>query len=139
MIAAVALSLAFGAMLTFAAADLSTRGQEAIGGLLSTIAVGFVTWMVFWMRRSARGLSAKLTSKTEAAIELGSRVLVATAFFAVAREGLESALFLWSTTRTAGESTGPLLGALLGFAVAAALCFALYRRVLKINLSRFFT
>lgn len=139
VIAAVALSLAFGAMLTFAAADLSTRGQEAIGGLLSTIAVGFVTWMVFWMRRSARGLSAELTSKTEAAIELGSRVLVATAFFAVAREGLESALFLWSTTRTAGESTGPLLGALLGFAVAAALCFALYRRVLKINLSRFFT
>ena len=139
VVAAVALSLSFGAILTFAAADLSSKGQEAIGGFLSIVAVGFVTWMVFWMRRSARGLSAELTSKTEAAIHLGSRVLVATAFVAVAREGLESALFLWSTTRTASESTGPLVGALLGFVIAGALCFALYRRVLKINLSRFFT
>ncbi len=139
VVAAVALSLSFGAILTFAAADLSETGQEAIGGILSIVAVGFVTWMVFWMRRSARTLSSELTTRTEAAIHLGSGVLVATAFLAVAREGLESALFLWSTTRTAQESTGPLLGALVGFVIAGALCFALYRRALKINLSRFFT
>ncbi len=139
VVAAAAISLAFGAVLTFAAADLSTRNQEAIGGILSLVAVGFVTWMVFWMRRSARTLSAELTSRTEQALVLGSRVVVVTAFVAVAREGLESALFLWSTTRTAGESTGPLLGALLGFAIAGGLCFGLYRRALRINLSRFFT
>ena len=136
---ALALSLAFGAVLTFAAADLSTAHQEAIGGVLSLVAVGFVTWMVFWMRRSARTLAGDLRQRTESALVLGSRVLFVTAFLAVAREGLETALFLWSTTRTASESTGPLLGALIGLLIATGLCWALYRRSLKINLSRFFT
>jgi high-affinity iron transporter len=136
---AAALSLAFGAVLTFAAADLSTTSQEAIGGVLSLVAVGLVTWMVFWMRRTARTLSADLRTRTEAALAVGGALLFATAFLAVAREGLEAALFLWSTTRTAGESTGPLLGALVGLLIAVGLCWALYRRSLRINLTRFFT
>ena len=136
---AVVLSLAFGAVLTFAAADLTTAHQEAIGGVLSLVAVGFVTWMVFWMRRSARTLSADLRERTETALVLGGRVLFVTAFLAVAREGLETALFLWSTTRTAGESTGPLIGALIGLTAATLLCWGLYRKAVRINLSRFFT
>ncbi len=136
---AVGLSLAFGAVLTFAAADLSTAAQETIGGVLSLFAVGFVTWMVFWMRRSARTMSANLRSRTEAALAVGGGVLFVTAFLAVAREGLETSLFLWSTTRTASESTGPLLGAVIGLITASVLCWALYRQALRINLSRFFT
>jgi len=137
--AAVALSLAAGAVLTFGAADLPTSTQEAIGGVLSLVAVAFVTMMVFWMRRSARDLAGHLRTRTEAALTLGARLLVLTAFLAVAREGLETALFLWSTTRTAGETLGPRLGAVAGLAVAVGLCWALYRRALHLNLTRFFT
>jgi high-affinity iron transporter len=136
---AVALSLAAGAVLTFGAADLPTSTQEAIAGALSLIAVGFVTWMVFWMRRSARDLSSQLRSRTELALTIGPQVLLFTAFVAVAREGLETALFLWSTTRTAGESAGPRLGAATGLTIAVVLCWALYRRTLHMNLTRFFT
>ena len=35
-------------------------GQEAVGGILSVFAVGLVTAMIFWMRRTAATLSAHL-------------------------------------------------------------------------------
>ncbi|MEU8922155.1 iron uptake transporter permease EfeU [Kitasatospora sp. NPDC048545] len=137
--AAVALSLSFGAVLTFTAANLSGHAQEAFGGVLSLIAVGFVTAMVFWMRRSARTLSAELKEKVQASLAVGAGALILTSFLAVAREGLETSLFLWTNVRTAGESTGPLLGAAVGLVLSAGLCWGLYRRALKMNLTRFFT
>ncbi|WBP90679.1 iron uptake transporter permease EfeU [Kitasatospora cathayae] len=137
--AAMALSLSFGAVLTFTAANLSGHAQEAFGGVLSLIAVGFVTAMVFWMRRSARTLSADLKEKVQASLTMGAGALVFTSFLAVAREGLETSLFLWTNARTAGESTGPLIGAAVGLLLSVGLCWGLYRRALKMNLTRFFT
>ncbi|MGW2869895.1 iron uptake transporter permease EfeU [Kitasatospora sp. NPDC001119] len=137
--AAVALSLSFGAVLTFTAANLSGHAQEAFGGVLSLIAVCFVTAMVFWMRRSARTLSAEIKEKVQASLAMGAGALVLTSFLAVAREGLETSLFLWTNVRTAGESTGPLIGAAVGLVLSAGLCWGLYRRALKMNLTRFFT
>jgi len=140
--AAVLVSLAFGALLTFGPRRLTFEAQEAIGGLLSIVAVGFVTWMVFWMARHARGLSGELRGKVDTAAEAGGASLVLVAFLAVGREGLETALFLWAATQAATGSDGstviPLLGALLGLMTAVAMGFAFYRGVLKINLSVFF-
>jgi high-affinity iron transporter len=139
---AVLVSLAFGALLTFGPRRLTFEAQEAIGGILSIIAVGFVTWMVFWMASHARGLSGELKGKVDTAAEAGWASLAFVAFLAVGREGLETALFLWSATQAATDSTGsaigPLLGALLGILTAVAMGFAFYKGVLKINLSRFF-
>ena len=139
---AVLVSLAFGALLTFGPRRLTFEAQEAIGGILSIIAVGFVTWMVFWMANHARGLSGELRGKVDTAAEAGWASLAFVAFLAVGREGLETALFLWSATQAATDSSGsvigPLLGALLGILTAVAMGFAFYKGVLKINLSRFF-
>jgi high-affinity iron transporter len=139
VLAAIALALSFGAVLTFTAANLSATAQEAFGGVLSVIAVAFVTAMVFWMRRSARTFSGEIREKVTGALGMGAGVLMLTSFLAVGREGLETALFLWTTARAAGESAGPLTGAGIGLVLAAALCWGLYRRVLRINLTRFFT
>ncbi|MFJ5730492.1 iron uptake transporter permease EfeU [Streptomyces paradoxus] len=139
VLAAIALSMSFGAVLTFTAASLSTTAQEAFGGGLSIVAVAFVTAMVFWMRRSARDLAGELKEKVTEALAMGAGVLVLTSFLAVGREGLETALFLWTTARAANESAGPMTGAGAGLVLAALLCWGLYRRVLRINLTRFFT
>lgn len=137
--AAVALSLSFAAVLTFTAADLPAGGQDVFGGVLSLIAVAFVTTMVFWMRKSARSLSGDLKARVTEALGQSAGVLVVTSFIAVAREGLETSLFLWTTAKSAGESQGPMIGAAIGIALAVAACWGLYRRVLKINLTKFFS
>ncbi|MEU2310208.1 iron uptake transporter permease EfeU [Streptomyces misionensis] len=139
VLAAIAVAMSFGAVLTFTAASMPQTAQEAFGGTLSVIAVAFVTAMVFWMRRSARNLSSELKQKVTGALAMGSGMLVLTSFLAVGREGLETALFLWTTAQAAGESAGPLTGAAIGLVLAAGLCWGLYRRVLKINLTKFFT
>ena len=137
---AVGVSLAFGALLTFGPRGLSFEAQEAIGGTLSIIAVGFVTWMVMWMARSARSLSGDLKGQVDkAAAAGGAASLVLVAMFAVGREGLETALFLWAATAAADSTTGPLIGAALGIGTAVVLGYLFYRGAVKINLSKFFT
>jgi high-affinity iron transporter len=140
---AIGVSLAFGALLTWGPRRLTFEAQEAIGGSLSIIAVGFVTWMVFWMAGHARGLSGELRGKVDAAAGASAISLVLMAALAVGREGLETALFLWAATQAVsdnnGSTTTPLLGALLGILTAVAMGYAFYKGVLKINLSKFFT
>ena len=138
---AVLVSIAFGALLTFGPRGLEFQAQEAIGGTLSIIAVGFVTWMVMWMARSARTLSGELKGRVDAA-SAGGVSLVVVAMLAVGREGLETALFLWAATQAAtgnGSAFGPLLGAALGLATAVLLGYLFYKGAVKINLGKFFT
>ncbi|MGW6400873.1 iron uptake transporter permease EfeU [Streptomyces sp. NPDC055134] len=137
---AVAVALGFGFALTFGSQELTFEAQEALGGSLSIVAVGLVTWMVFWMRRTARHLKAELHGKLDAALQMGTAALVATAFLAVGREGLETALFVWASVRASNDGThGPLIGVLLGLLTAVVLGWAFYRGALRINLAKFFT
>ena len=137
---AVGVSLAVGALLTFGPCWLLFEAQEAIGGTLSIVAVGFVTWMVMWMARSARSLSGDLKGRVDkAAAAGGAASLVLVAMLAVGREGLETALFLWAATAAADSTTGPLVGAALGIGTAVVLGYLFYRGAVKINLSKFFT
>ncbi|MGV9502256.1 iron uptake transporter permease EfeU [Streptomyces sp. NPDC003642] len=137
---AVALALGFGCALEFGSQELTFQAQEALGGSLSILAVGLVTWMVFWMRRTARHLRSELHGRLDAALAMGTGALVATAFLAVGREGLETALFVWASVHAASDGTPrPLLGVALGLLTAILLGWLFYRGALRINLSKFFT
>ena len=120
---AVAASIGVGALLTYTSRSLSFEAQEAFGGIMSIIAVAFVTWMVFWMRRQARHLKGELQGKVDSAMAGGAVALAVMAFVAVGREGLETALFLWAA-QSAGDGTSPLMGAVLGLATATAVGLA---------------
>ncbi|NTW40487.1 MAG: FTR1 family protein [Cellulomonadaceae bacterium] len=137
--AAATASLAFGALLTFGPSGLTFEAQEAIGGTLSILAVGLLTWMIFWMARTARHLKAGLHAKLDDAFAAGRWAVLVTTLLAVGREGLETALFLWAGAQATGASTRPLVGAVLGLAAATALGWAMYRGAVRLNLRTFFS
>jgi high-affinity iron transporter len=136
--AAAAISLAAGALLTFTSRELSFRAQESFGGAMSLLAVGFVTWMIFWMRRTAAHLKGELHDRLDVALAMGAGALTLTAFIAVGREGLETALFIWTAVQSTGSTWTPVIGATLGLATAFVLGYLVYRRSVRINLARFF-
>ena len=92
---AVALSLAVGAGLQWLAADFPQKQQELFEAIVGFLAVGMLTYMVFWMSRSARGMSARLRGAVDQAAGAGGAWgLVGMGFLAVAREGVGSVFFL---------------------------------------------
>lgn len=137
---AIALALVVGAILTFGAYSLTFEAQEIIGGTLSLIAVAMVTWMIFWMQKTARTLKASLEGGIDRALAKGGLwALIAIGFVSVAREGIETTLLLWSMVQSFGDAPAALAGALLGLLAAVALGWMLARGMLRLNLRRFFT
>ena len=140
-LSAAAVSIAAGLAIFFTAGSLSHTAQEAFEGIVSFFAVGVLTWMIFWMRRQARFIKGELEQRVDVALASSSvAALGLLAFFVVLREGLETALFLFATFRaaTAGSTAASLLGAAMGFLVAAALGYLMYRGGVRLNLRTFF-
>ena len=137
--AAVVVSIALGAVLTFGTSRLSFEQQELIGGVASIVAVGFVTAMVFWMRTAARTISGELKGRLDKALDVGPWAVALVGFLGVGREGLETAIFFYATTEAAGQGQiQPMLGWIIGLGGAVLLGIAIYRGAVKINLGKFF-
>lgn len=138
-LSAAALSVVAGIIIYATIGSLDDRAEEIAEGVVACVAAGLLTWMVFWMGSQARYLRGRLESKVDSAFATGSAVgLAAIAFFAVLREGLESALFLISTT-VGDEADGlQFLGGGIGLAVAIGIGYVIYKGGTRIDIRPFF-
>jgi high-affinity iron transporter len=135
--AALLLSIAIGAVLHLTIEDLTGEARLRTFAAICVAAAGLLTWMIFWMRRHARVLKRELDERVEAALAHSALALAGVAFVAVAREGLETALFLISTT-TGGDARDVVIGGLAGLAVASALGIAVYHGGRAVPMRLFF-
>lgn len=135
---ALVVPLGIGALLTWGPYGLSFQAQEIVGGGLSIVAVGFVTWMIFWMGKTARSMKSLLHEKLDSVLVGAGWGVVILAMLSVGREGIETALFVWATVDSAGGGWEPFVGAVVGLLTAAVLGFLLYRGMVRINLGTFF-
>jgi high-affinity iron transporter len=137
--AAVLVSALTGAALFFTVGALEGRAEQIFEGVAMLSAVAVLTWMIFWMRKQAMGIKRELEARLQGAIAAGSAVgLASVVFFAVVREGWETALFLFAIS----ESSTPLstsVGAVIGLVVSISLGVALYMGSRRLNLRQFFT
>ncbi|WP_432514135.1 iron uptake transporter permease EfeU [Kineococcus sp. SYSU DK001] len=137
--AAAVLCLGVAVVLQAATRSLPQRQQEQLETVLALVAVAMVTWMVVWTTRHARTMRADLESSASSALARGSSwALVAMAFLAVLREGLETSVFLLATYQASGSNAQGAVGASLGIALAVVLGHLVYRGGVRIDLGRLF-
>ena len=137
--AAILVSILIAVGLETISGELSETLEPIFAGIVSFVAVGFVTWMIFWMKRSARTISSDLRNQLDnAAVSGGAIAVAAMAFVAVLREGAETAIFFWAAAHATGNSVASVVGLVLGLGTAVIVGWVFYRSTSTINLSKFF-
>lgn len=136
---AVAVSLGVGALLTFELATLPPDVERFIAGTMSILATCLVTWMIFWMARTARDLRGNLQSDIDKNLAGAGWGLVLLAFMAVGREGIETAVFVWAAAQATLDTALPLIGAIVGLGASVTLGYFIFRGMVRLNLAKFFT
>ena len=140
MSAAVVLSLVVGVAAYVTVGELPDVAQETFEGVAALLAVAVLTWMLFWMRRQGRAIKGDLEAGVDAALGRGSTLALAgLAFVAVAREGLETVLFMLAILGSSEDVLATMLGAISGLAVSIAVGWAIFAMGVRVNLRQFFT
>jgi high-affinity iron transporter len=134
--AAIAVTVAVFLIIQFGENTISGLAAEAIAGIASLVAVAIVTSMVLWMKRAAASMSGELRSDMERALQTGPVAVLALAFLAVGREGVETALFMVGYAEA--QTAWPLIGLVIGVVAAAAIAYGMYAGAIRINLAKFF-
>jgi High-affinity Fe2+/Pb2+ permease len=138
--AALGISAAIGVVVTLTIDELPEVIQASAEAIAALVAVGVLSWMLFWMRRQGRALKGELERGVDLAIsDGGTLALVTLAFVAVIREGVETVLFLIPIVSFNGSGIDTLVGGLAGLAVAIGVGWAIFVAGRRVNLRRFFT
>ena len=136
---AVVVSIILGLAIAAGTARMSFKAQEAFEGGATLVAVGVLTWMIFWMRHHARSIKGELETKIDSALSSGHKLaLPLVAFTAVIREGIETVIFLNAALTSSSDPAASGGGAVVGLLIAVAISYAMYQGGLKVNLRRFF-
>ncbi len=119
--------------------EFSGRAEEIFEGLAMFVAVGVLTWMIFWMRKQSIDIKAHLHTQLQSVLTSGSSLgLVLLAFAVVVREGIETVLFLFAATRGVESPVLSTIGGFAGLAIAIVIGYSIYKGSSKLNLRTFF-
>jgi high-affinity iron transporter len=136
--AGAAASAAIGAILFASAGELEGDSEALYEGTAMIVAAAVVTWMAFWMRKQAATIGGHLRAQVSESLRVGGGIALASvAFIGVAREGVETALFLFASTGESGAAV-TFASAVAGFLAAIVLGVLFYRGALRMDLGRFF-
>jgi high-affinity iron transporter len=141
MAAAAALSVGAGIAVHLTVENLTGEPRLLAFAAVSLLAAAVLTWMIFWMRRQAHLIRGELQGSVDQAIADRADVRIAVmtvAFLAVAREGLEAALFLIAAATTE-DGWAVLIGGLIGLAAAAVLGALVVLGGRRLPMRQFFT
>lgn len=136
--AATLLSLATGVVFNVVIGEFEGKWEQAIEGALAFLAVGVLTWMIFWMRRNSKNISGELHGKIDDALAKSALSLSFIAFIAVAREGFETVLFLLGAETGSSSGAEVVVGGLIGLAIAALIGIGFYTGSARVDLRQFF-
>lgn len=138
--AAIGLSIAIGVVVTLTIERLPITVKETLEGIAAILAVGVLTWMLFWMRRQGRAIKGELEHGVDLALTQGSTwALIGLAFLSVIREGVETVLFLIPILSFNGTGLDVVLGGVLGLVISAVVGWLIFAAGVRVNLRRFFT
>lgn len=136
--AAVLVSLGVAGALFATASGLGGTAGAIFKAGTMWLAVGFLTYMVLWMRRQSRTVAQSIRHGVDDAVERGGMfALAALVFVMVLREGIETGLFMFGISQTS-TPLGVTLGAVAGIAGAVGLGYAVYAGGKRIDFGSFF-
>ena len=131
-------SVAVGGLFLLLEVEFEGTGEQIFEGSTMLLAAAILTTMIMWMSRNSKEYSTDLKSKVQVALSTKhSYGLAGLAFVSIVREGIETVLFLGSTSFTS-SGIQTLIGGALGLLVAVLIGIALLKYSVRMNMKTFF-
>lgn len=115
------------------------RAEELYEGFAMLFAAGLLTWMILWMITQRHGIKKNLENKVGLHLRnsypMGIFLL---SFVGVAREGIETVIFLQAAVIQGGISS-TFWGGILGIFIAVSLAYLLFKGIARFSIKKFFT
>lgn len=119
--------------------ELSGAALEWFQLAMLLAAAGLIVQMVLWMQRHGRHMKRELESGLEkAAARAGSAGIAVIAALAIAREGAETAIFLYGLGLADGGGARMALGAAVGLGLALLTAWIVSRGLGRLDYRKFF-
>ena len=141
-ISAIVLSLVLGGGIVMLLGELAGFWEKMFEGVASISATFVLSYVIIWMSKHARTIKSEIEGQLAYGITKSylSKTSVQTifilAFVAVAREGLETVLFL--TPLLSIDLGSTILGSILAIVVALVLSLAAKRQIYALDIGKFF-
>jgi len=113
--------------------------EQLYEGIVMLVAAALITWMVLWMMHQKSQIRSNLEKKMDSHIKKNQPSgLFLLTFVSVAREGIETVIFLQAAL-IQSEQGNVFIGGVIGVIIAIILSYILYKSIEKISLKKFFT